>query len=427
MGERMTVKVGQSGAKNSTAAAREALGPVAENKDDLRLVFVYGSIKHKQAAILAEVRQQLGDVPVIGCTTTGELGSAGYHKDGLVIAGVASPLLEVGLGAGLNVFDRPADAAREAVAQAREQLAAAGGPDRKNHLCLVHTAGFTLDKAGVEEFVLAALKEELGAGWDIVGGSASDGARFLGSKELLNDRVLEQSVVVALLATDLDLHHRMAHGYLPANRSFPITEADGYLVKKIDGKLALDFYADLIGVKPKKLTKGLGLIRMTDKVPKFLTAMSQKMGLTPQVITEKIPFFNYATENPFAVRTEAGRYVVKVPKVITPEGWIEFQTRMEKESELHLMKLDPQATLDAPAAAIQGASQDAAHPPKLFLVFECLGRYMYLLDQVDRLFETLRGATDAEIVGFFSAAEQGTMEGMACQTHNYSTSVIGLG
>ena len=39
----------------------------------------------------------------------------------------------------------------------------------------------------------------------------------------------------------------------------------------------------------------------------------------------------------------------------------------------------------------------------------------------------MRAATDAEIVGFFTAAQQGSMEGMACQTHNYSTSVLGLG
>ncbi len=427
MGERMTVRVGESDAKNSAAAAVEALGPLAEIKDELRLVFVYHSIKHKPAPILAEVKKQLGDVPVIGCTTTGELGSRGYHKDGLVIGGLASDRLEVGLGTGANVFERPADAAREAVAQARRELEAAGGPERASHLCLVHTSGFTLAKAGVEEDVLAALKAELGDGWDIVGGSASDGARFLGSKELLNDRVQEQSVVLALIATDLDLHHGMGHGYLPADRSFPITEVDGNLVKAIDGRKALDFYADLLGIKPKQLTKGLGLVRMTDKVPKFLTAVSQKMGLTPQVITEKIPFFNYATENPFAVRTEAGRYVVKVPKVITPEGWIEFQTRMEGEKELHLMKLDPQATLGASGAAIRGAAQDAPYPPRFFLVFECLGRYMYLLDQVDGLYRSMREATDAEIVGFFCAAEQGTMEGMACQTHNYSTSVLGIG
>ena len=78
----------------------------------------------------------------------------------------------------------------------------------------------------------------------------------------------------------------------------------------------LTLYADLLGVKPKKLTKGLGLIRMTDKVPKFLTAMTQKVGLTPQVITDKIPFFAYSNQSPFGVKSDSGAFVVKVPKVV---------------------------------------------------------------------------------------------------------------
>jgi hypothetical protein len=122
--------------------------------------------------------------------------------------------------------------------------------------------------------------------------------------------------------------------------------------------------------------------------------------------------------------------VVKVPKVITTEGWLEFQTRMDDVGELHLMQVDDARSLSASARAIStvdGAGAEAGHPPKLVLVFECLGRYMYLLKQLDQLFPKVRDATGAEIVGFFSAAEQGVMEGLECQPHNYSTSVLGLG
>lgn len=426
-GARLQVKVGHSSARSTEDAVREALGGLDGIDGKLDLVFIYGSIKHRQQPIVDAVRRKLGDVPTIGCTTTGELSSTGFMSDGLVIAGLASDLLEVGVGHGSNVFGRPAAAAAEAVKKARAQLDAAGGPDRRNHVCIMHTAGFTLENAGVEEEVLASIQESLGDDWLIMGGSASDGARFLGSKELCGNRVLEGSVVVALLATDLDVGNAMGHGYLPTKRTFPVTEAKGNVVKRIDGKLALDFYAKLLGVKPKKITKGLNLIRMTDKVPKFLTAMSQKMGLTPKTITEKIPFFKYATENPFAVRSESGSFVVKVPKVITPEGWIEFQTRMDKASELTLMKLDTDATVTASSRAVAAASEGLENPARLILVYECLGRFMYLLDDLDLLYKKVRGATDAEIVGFFSAAEQGTMEGMGCQSHNYSTSILAIG
>jgi hypothetical protein len=156
--------------------------------------------------------------------------------------------------------------------------------------------------------------------------------------------------------------------------------------------------------------------------------MTQKVGLTPQVITDRIPFYAYAVDNPLGVRSESGAFVLKVPKTITTEGWLEFQTRMDEVSELQLMRTDSEAMLGASADAIAAVGRAAGdHPPRLVLVYECLGRYMYLLKQIDRVFPKIRAATDAEIVGFFSAAEQGVMEGVPCQSHNYTTSVLGLG
>ncbi len=425
---RITVKVGRSTHRKSLKAAREALAPLSGQSEPYRLVFVYSSIKHKHADILSEVRRQVGEVPILGCTTTGELSSDGFLSDGLVIAGLASDCTEAAVGYGDQVFDRPDAAARQAVDQAQRDLEKLGGPARKHYICILHTAGFTLDHAGVEEDVLAAVRDELGDEWIVLGGSASDGARFLGSREFTGGTVHEQTVSLGLIATDLEVHHDMAHGFSPAERSFPITEAQDNLIKRIDGRLAVDFYADLIGVKTKQLTKGLSLLRMSDKVPKFLTAMTQKVGLTPQVITDRIPFYAYAVDNPLGVRSDNGAFVLKVPKTITSEGWLEFHTRMDEVAELQLMKTDSEAMLGASADAISAVGKAAGdHPPRLVLVYECLGRYMYLLKQIDRVFPKIRASTDADIVGFFSAAEQGVMEGVQCQSHNYTTSVLGLG
>lgn len=424
--DRLRVITGRSTQKKTRDAVAEALAPLAAAKDGLGLVLVYGSVKHKHAQVVADIRRALGPVPLLGGTTTGEIHSAGISQDGLVLCGLASSLLEAGVGFGREVFRDPAAAAREAVAMARAELGKRGNPGRARRVCLLHTAGFTLDKPGVEEHVLAAVRAELGEGWEVLGGSASDGATFLGSAEYASDQALERSVVLALIETDLEVHHAMAHGFVPTEESFAVTEVAGPLVKRIEGKVALDFYAELLGVPPKELTKGLGLIRMTDKVPKFLTAVSQKMGLTPQTITEKIAFFKHSLEHPFGVRS-GDAYVVKVPKVITPEGWLEFQTGMDGVERLQRMRLDPEATLTASARAVGAVTAAASAPPKLVLVYECLGRFLYLQKQLDPLFARIRAASDAELVGFFSAAEQGTMRGVACQTHNYTTSVLSLG
>ena len=421
----LEVKLGFADHKKTAVALDRALEDLADLSGKYALVFAYCSVKHDLEQVMSAVRSRLGDAPLIGCTTTGEMCRSGVLENGVVVGGIVSDALDAAVGYGTDVFADPAGAARTAVQMARKKLADEAVQGAANRVCLLHTAGFTLDKPGVEEDVLAGIKGELGEGWIIAGGSAGDGARFMKTYQFADGRVLQDSVAVCLLATDLNVIHTMDHGFVPTERSFPITEVEGHIVKRIDGKLALDFWADLLGVKPKKITTGLGLIRLTDKMPKFLLGIGQNVGLTPQLINKKIPFYRFAIENPFGVRSESGTMMVKVPKLITSEGYFEFQTRMEGFKELFLMKLDREKTITASARAI---SEMASGPnPKLVFVFECAGRYMYLLDDIATLFSNIRGATDAEIAGFFSYAEQGIMEGMGCQTHNYTTSVLGLG
>lgn len=422
----LTVHLGWSALKKSRDAAREALSRVPAG-EAYRLVLVYGSARHDHAEILAEVRRNAPDAPVLGCSTTGEMCPEGVLRDGLVVAGLASDHLEAGVGHGAGVFSEPRAAARRAVDQAREALAAAGGPERAHRVCILHTAGFTLSQPGVEEDVLAAIKEQLGDGWIIAGGSAGDGARFLRSFQLAGDQVLQGSVVVGLIHTDLRVTSGLGHGFVPQDRSFAVTEVDGTLVRRIEGRPALDFYADLLGVKPKKLTAGLGLIRASEKVPRFLMSVGQGAGLTPKMITEKIPFFRHAMEHPFGVESPGGLLTVKVPKAITREGFLEFQTRLDGVERLRLMRLDPERTMTASARAVEALRDDQGVDPVLALIFECNGRYMFLLDRIDQLFERLRDATTAKIVGFFSNAEQGALPGLGCQAHNYSVSALGLG
>jgi hypothetical protein len=292
---RLMVSLGASGRRKTAEAIAEAVAPLREPGAPISLVLVYAAQKHDHRRLLAEVARAAPGASVLGCTTTGEMWSGGVLDEGLVVAGLRTAQLRVGVGHGGRVFERPAEAATEAVAAAREQLGRAPGRGGGNRVCLVHTAGFTLSQRGVEEPVLAALRAALGEGWMIVG--------------------------------DLRVSHGMAHGFVPGGRTFRITEAEGAVVERIEGQLALDFYAGILGLKPDQLTKGLSVVRLTDKLPRFLSSFGQGVGITPQLIMEKIPFFRYSIEHPFGIRTASGVCVPRVPKVITPQGYLEFYTR----------------------------------------------------------------------------------------------------
>lgn len=426
MESRLDVTVGYSDDKNTKRAIDQTLERLGRPRD-LGLVLVYASTRHDPRRVVAAVRGAVGDVPLVGCSTTGEMCPAGLLQGGIVVAGLRSEALHAAVGHGSDVYRDPGGAARRAISMARARLDPSAVAASKNKLCLLHTAGFTLDQVGVEEDVLAAVREELGEEWLVVGGSAGDDLRFLKNFQFSGDAVFDDAVVMALIATDLDVAHCMAHGFVPTDRSFEVTDATANLVKTIDGRLARDLYAELLGVAPQKLTVGLNLLRMSDKVPKFLMSFSQKVGLTPQKIVDNVPFFTYAIENPFGVQTASRGFVVKVPKTVTPEGYLEFQTRIARGEKLHLMRLDREMTATASARAITRAKEELKSEPRLTLVFECSGRYMYLFREIDALARRIRESTTADIAGFFSSAEQGSMEKTTCQTHNYTTSILAFG
>jgi hypothetical protein len=419
----LEVEVGWSGEADTRKAVAAATRSFREHRGAYGLVLVYSSIKHAPKKVLDEVRHAVGDVPIVGCTTTGGICRGGLVREGIVLAGLRAGALSAGVGYGRDVYRSPARAARTAVSMARRSL---GVADRKTRLCIIHTAGFTMDKRGVEEDVVAAVADELGTGWTIVGGSAGDDARFLQSFQMAGAEAFDDAVAVALVSTDADVAHGMAHGFVPTDATVKATEVEGNLVKRLDGKLAAEAYAAMLSVPVSRLTTGLQIVRIGNKVPRGLMSFSQKLGLTPQRITDSIPFFSLSIEHPFGVQTPGGEVVVKVPKTITPEGFLEFHTTIPEGEALRVMRLDRDLTLSASDRAIAGVKQALGREPALLLVFECCGRYMYLLREIDALLaKTLAGTTGA-VAGFFSSAEQGTMGGLACQTHNYSTSVLGI-
>jgi len=421
---KLVVKTGWSDEKNTRKAARRALESLKDSRDRFSLVFAYASMRHDFGALVSEIHEALGRVPLIGCSTTGEICRGGLLQGGMVVAGLLSDRLTASVGYGRDVYRDPVRAGKEAASMAREKLGDRFEVKARNKICLIHTAGFTMDKKGVEEDVLPGIRQVLPDDWQILGGSSGDDCKFLKSRQFASDQVFDDAVALTLISTDHRAAHRMAHGFLPTDRKFKVTDAEDNVVRKIDGKLALDFYADLLALPRSKLTTGLNLVRMTDKLPRSLVSFSQKFGLTPQRIMDNIPFYTYVAENPFGIKTGTGAFVVKVPKIISSEGYIEFQTRIAPGEELYLMKLDRERTLTASSRAIAEVTQELGTQPSLILLFECCGRYMYMLKDIDTLYGKIKESTGADILGFFSEAEQGVMEGLACQTHNYSTSVL---
>jgi hypothetical protein len=81
--EHRWVGVGRSGASNSHIAGAEAAAAAVAERPEPRLLIVFASAAHDLRALLAGI--DAGGVPVVGCSTAGEIASDGPGDGGVVV------------------------------------------------------------------------------------------------------------------------------------------------------------------------------------------------------------------------------------------------------------------------------------------------------------------------------------------------------
>src|SRR4051794_22940893 len=77
------VGVGQSADPDSRRAGAEARSAAVAGRAETRLLVVFASSAHDLEGLLAGIDP--GEVPLVGCSTAGEIGSAGAGDAGVVV------------------------------------------------------------------------------------------------------------------------------------------------------------------------------------------------------------------------------------------------------------------------------------------------------------------------------------------------------
>jgi hypothetical protein len=214
------------------AEARRRVGARA-----VRAGVLLAGIDHDHAAALRAVVAAFPGIALIGCTTDGELSSAGgFTEDALLLMLLVGDGFEAAAGLG-----RGADVDAVAAVDAAVDAAVAGlrGPPR---LCLTLPESMTCDAVVVG----AELQRRLGD-VPVIGGLAGDAWRFQRPKQFCGAEVVDHGVPVLLLAGDFKLGHGVASGWTPIGGEGEVEEAHGNVVVRIGGDRALDFYQRLLG------------------------------------------------------------------------------------------------------------------------------------------------------------------------------------
>ncbi len=360
------VGVGASQATDPHDAGREiAQGALSGPSPKLAVTFF--SDDYDAAAIRDGIRSVLPDVELVGCSTAGEIAAAGPGTSGAVLTVFGGPGFDVATACG----ERADEDTRQAGVDAAASLARLVG-EREHRAVIVLSDGL----AGDQEEVVRGLYEQLGSAVPLVGGCAGDDLKMVRTTQIHNDRILNNAVVTAALASDAPLGVGVRHGWRPVGDPMLVTSSRGNVVLRLDDRPALDVYLERLGADPSVAVDDASIARF---------ALTHPLGVVRRN-REEIRFVSGADLEQRSLTCIAN----------VPQGGLTWIMDGDDESVLH-------ATDDACADAL--AQLDGAAPIG-FLAFDCIARREVLGPSVANEVERIAThAGGAPVAGFYTYGE----------------------
>jgi hypothetical protein len=377
--------VGIADASEADAGMRAADAALVH--DNAKLLIVFCSCSDDLPGLVRQIRSRSGDVPMIGCTTAGEIEQNGPHDGSVVVTALGGDGFAIGTAAAAGASEDLRDAGARA-ARCLPSL-----EDRPYRAVMLLTDGLASDQ---EEIVRGAYSV-LGAGVPLVGGCAADGLKMTKTFQFHGDRVLTDSVVAAGIASAGPIGIGVRHGWRAVGEPMLVTGSSPNRVDSLDGRPALDVFLDRLGVRP-------GSIR-PEELPGL--ALMHPFGLSRHSGEEQVRFLSSAD---FAERSLSCTAQV-------PQG-----------SLVWLMEGDADAVLEATDAACRASLAALGDVPPLgMLAFDCVARRGVLGDQgIKTEIERLASIADgAPLAGFYSYGEIARTHGMR-SLYNHTLVVLSV-
>ena len=234
--------VGLSDHPVTEGAARAATTQALEGRKP-SLVMLFCPVGDDLEALVRAVRETAGaDVPLIGCSTAGEIAGAHAGSGRLVIVALG--------GEGITVettVSTLADGTREAGVAAAAALEGIEAPHRA---LILLSEGL----AGERSELVRGAYSVAGAAVQLVGGCAGDDLAMQCTYQFHDDRVLSGAVVAAAIGSDAPIAIGVGHGWRRVGEPMSVTESDGNLVRRLDDEPALDAYLRRLDAPPEAYT-----------------------------------------------------------------------------------------------------------------------------------------------------------------------------
>lgn len=246
---RPSIRIGTSHELDPAAAAAALAAALRQPQPGLALVFA--SSRYDADRLGPCLRQAFGDMPLIGCTTAGEIGPDGYQESSLSGAslGVGDLDFEVGLLENLGGADQRT-ATRFAQDLRERLLARHPGLSPERFFAYMLVDGL----CGREESVTHAFHAGLG-GIALAGGSAGGDLAFRQTRVLFNGRFVGDAALLLVAITPHPFAVFKTQHFVAQEERMVVTGAipEQRIVTEINGFPAGEEYARVVGIDPTDL------------------------------------------------------------------------------------------------------------------------------------------------------------------------------
>ncbi|MCQ9207985.1 MAG: FIST C-terminal domain-containing protein [Omnitrophica bacterium] len=394
----MSIRVGVGTSENSDAflAGREATRSACQKAQAAFLtpLIVFASVKFEQNKLLQGIKSICQGATIIGCSSAGEISTAGCTKNSVAVMGFRSDVLHVstGLGSGLS------QDARSAGQKCAQGVLRAKLP--KRHVFVMFSDGLS---GNITEMIKGA-QEILGTSFPIVGGCAGDDYLFQKTYQYYHDKVFSDAVVGILLAGDISIGIGTRHGWNAIGKVHEVSQSHGNTIEMLDAKPALNIYQDYFGEEEAENLRSSSWAKIGTIYP---------LGMS-------IP--------------DEEEYLIRYPIKATSSGALVCAAEVPQGSQVRLMIADKEGVLNAAKeaalkakAALNGARISAV------ILFDSIARKRILgrhaIDEIKVIKKVL--GTDCPIIGFYSYGEQAPLRAERyigkAYLHNETIVVLCLG
>ncbi len=359
----------------------------ARQGTEARLAVVFATRHYDLEALLAGITTELPDVPLVGCSTAGEIATDGPGDASVVVLALGGDGFSIATGRALTGEHglRGAGAIAARCVDDVEQ--------RAHTVLLLLTDGL----AGDQQEIVRGAYGEVGAAVPLVGGCAGDDQQMVRTFQFHDGEVFTEAVVAAAISSDAPIGIGMRHGWCPVGDAMLVTSSDGTVVHTIGDRPALDAYLD-------------------------------HLDAPEEVRIDPVAFTHFAATRPLGLKRRDREEVRYIAGADFEARSLSCIAEVPQGGLVWIMEGDDASVL----AATDGACADAVEPlageaPLALLAFDCIARKGVLGPGVEDEVRRIAAVADgAPVAGFYTYGEIARTRGSG-GFHNQTLVVLALG